>query len=353
MKDTKKERELTLLADLYSQVKGSPKLQKEIMQRFEKIIKVLRDLETTKVKPDKDTRKERKPPHKPKDIATFMGYFKKGNGLKFLTHDYTRGSFIPEEIRTEAKKEFDELTNKNLSITQNLWRKINGFGFSKHGWSRLKIEDNKLMTQDMSGWQTKDMQDWFRKNKGVHPASDNVPIKIKDIIVAFKNNIEIRKNLKEIIYRNLKLKLAEEFDEWQITTDNLERAKFYTNIDALEVGLRSLFVSMKQHAKSKVIHLDFSRDRVDNYRTRTIHINNVNSWIENEPFIENILGGDLDTTKGIFTGLCNWHLEAEFRYKNLIEYWRLPILTDNEQDKPIKIPKPNKIGVNHLITFYA
>ena len=286
--------------------------------------------------------------HKPIDVTRFLLNFRSSEGLKFLTHDYDKpGSvFDYDNIITIAKSEFKELS-KEFIIPINLKSRINQFAFGdpiKSWWfNRLPYKLN---------WQSPELLNWMKVNPITHPINNEVFE--KGFITPFKKSIEIKSPDLEYIFKN---KLAENFASNYLSFDielvDLDKANFYTNVDALQVGISYIFKSINQRFKnSNKIRVEFSRKADEEGRKRIIKIIHLGSNCDKPLDKNDLFQGDLLEAEKALFGICDWSIISRSTDDSVN---KLNVLFDINSNK---IPR-EKIedslieGFTHILTFYA
>ncbi len=286
--------------------------------------------------------------HKPIDVTRFLLNFRSSDGLKFLTHDYDKSDsvFDYNSILAIAKKEFNDLSSQFV-IPPSLWARINQFAFgdTNYVWHFNKVT-YKL------NWQSPELLSWMEANPIIHPIN-NEEFE-KGFITPFKKSIEIKSPDLEYIFKN---KLAENLGSKYLSFDidlvDLDKANFYTNVDALQVGISYIFKSINQRFEnSNKIRVEFSRKADEEGRKRIIKIIHLGSNC-NKPLDKNDLfqGDLLEAEKALF-GICDWSIISRSTDDSVN---KLNVLFDINSNK---IPR-EKIedslieGFTHVLTFYA
>lgn len=286
--------------------------------------------------------------HKPIDVTRFLLNFRSSEGLKFLTHDYDNpGSvFDYNKIIAISKKEFKELSTEFI-VPVNLLSRINQFAFgdpSKAWWfNRLPYKLN---------WQSHELLSWMEANPITHPINNEVFE--KGFITPFKKSIEIKAPDLEYIFKNkLAENLASKYLSFDIELIDLDKANFYTNVDALQVGISYIFKSINQRFKnSNKIRIEFLRKADDEGRKRIIKIIHLDSKCDKPMDKKDLFQGDLLEAEKAFFGICDWSIISKSPDDSVN---KLNVLFDINSNK---IPK-EKIeeslieGFTHILTFYA
>jgi len=134
------------------------------------------------------------------------------------------------------------------------------------------------------------------------------------------------------------------------------RAQFYTDVDTFQWAINSILKTIRDNSTSdepKII-IGYSSGIEGPYRTRLIDIMDAGSYMLCNPELgyADWFGGDLNSVKHNLIGLCDWSIEAPFKYNGERKYWRVSILTCNdEEDK--EISEPPLSGVRHRLKIYA
>jgi hypothetical protein len=286
--------------------------------------------------------------HKPIDVTRFLLNFRSSEGLKFLTHDYDiPGSvFDYDTIMSISKREFKELTTEFI-IPINLLSRVNQFAFgdpSKAWWfNKLSYNIN---------WQSHELLKWMNANPFVHPINNEDYE--KRFIMPFKKSIEIKSPDLEYIFKNkLAENLASNYLSFNIELLDLDKANFYTNVDALQVGISYIFKSINQRFKnSNKIKIEFSRKADDEGRKRIIKIIHLDSESNKPLDKKELFQGDLLEAEKAFFGICDWSIISKSTDNSIN---KLNILFDiNSNKSPVeKIDDSLIEGFTHVLTFYS
>ena len=286
--------------------------------------------------------------HKPIDVTRFLLNFRSSEGLKFLTHDYDKPGSVFDygTILTIAKEEYKKLTSE-LIVPVNLLSRINQFAFgdpSKPWWfNKLSYKIN---------WQSHELLRWIESNPNTHPIkNENFE---KNFIIPFKKSIEIKAPDLESIFKN---KLAENlgynYSSFHIELIDLDKANFYTNVDALQVGISYIFKSINQRfINSNKIRVEFTRKADEEGRKRIVKIIHLGS-ICDKPLDKNELfkGDLLEAEKALF-GICDWSIiskspdDSVNKLNVLFDIYSNKIPRERIEDSMIE-------GFTHVLTFYA
>lgn len=286
--------------------------------------------------------------HKPVDVTRFLLNFRASEGLKFLTHDYdkTDSIFDYEEILKIAKGEFDQLSSQFI-IPPNLWARINQFAFGDPNkvWLFNKIA-YKL------NWKSPVLISWIAKNPNLHPIK-NEEFE-KGFITPFKKSIEIKAPDLERIFKN---KLAENLESKYLSFDikliDLDKANFYTNVDALQIGISYIIKAIKQRFEnSNKIKVEFSRKADAEGRKRILKIIHIDS-ICNKPLDKtDLLQGDLLEAEKALFGICDWSILSKSPDDTVNKLNVLFDINSNKKPKE-KIDQSLIEGFSHELTFYS
>ena len=286
--------------------------------------------------------------HKPIDVTRFLLNFRSSEGLKFLTHDYdkTDSVFDYNSILKIARKEFNDLSSQFV-IPPSLWARINQFAFGEPSkvWRFNKVS-YKL------NWQAPELLSWMDINPITHPIkNDDFE---KGFIMPFKKSIEIKAPELENIFKN---KLAENLAAMYLSFDieliDLDKANFYTNVDALQVGISYIIKAIKQRFKNSTkIRVEFSRNADVEGRKRIIKIIHVGSVCDKPLDKNELFQGDLLEAEKAFLGICDWSIISKSTDDSVN---KLNILFDINSDKSPKEKIGDTLiqGFTHILTFYS
>jgi len=286
--------------------------------------------------------------HKPIDVTRFLLNFRASEGLKFLTHDYdkTDSVFDYNSILTIAKKEFNDLSSQFV-IPPSLWARINQFAFGDPNkvWRFNKVS-YKL------NWQSPELLSWMEANPITHPINNEVFE--KGIITPFKKSIEIKAPDLEYIFKNkLAENLASKYLSFDIELIDLDKANFYTNVDAFQVGISYIFKSINQRIKnSNKIRIEFLRKADDEGRKRIIKIIHLGSKCDKALDKKDLFQGDLLEAEKAFFGICDWSIISKSPDDSVN---KLNVLFDINSNKLPKEKIEDSLieGFTHILTFYA
>ncbi len=286
--------------------------------------------------------------HKPVDVTRFLLNFRSSEGLKFLTHDYDKpGSvFDYNKIIAISKNEFKELSTEFI-VPVNLLSRINQFAFgdpSKAWWfNRLPYKLN---------WQSHELLSWMEANPITHPINNEVFE--KGFITPFKKSIEIKAPDLEYIFKNkLAENLASKYLSFDIELIDLDKANFYTNVDALQVGISYIFKSINQRFKnSNKIRIEFLRKADDEGRKRIIKIIHLDSKCDKPLDKKDLFQGDLLEAEKAFFGICDWSIISKSPDDSVNKLNVLFDINSNKMPKE-KIEESLIEGFTHILTFYA
>ncbi len=285
--------------------------------------------------------------HKPIETRNLLNKFESSDGLKFLTHafDDPDQEFNRDIIVQKAKEEFQQHDTDNIPLP--LKQRIKAFAFSEDPNWFTWLDGEKFDSH--LGWNGKEVKEWCRNplNKGKHPI-DFAEFENK-MIVPFKRSIQVRDGqLPSIVERAIKKGFKKITMDYIKLDNSLAGVKFFTNVEAIEFGLRYIFASMEQrlHENSKVFITVQKNIIINKARFRVLKITHIDSFCDKSSD-ENILGGDLMEAKKRFTGYCNWSIEAQFEDGT----FRKTILSDIEV--PEIQPVESVEGFTHLLYFYA
>jgi len=286
--------------------------------------------------------------HKPIDVTRFLLSFRASEGLKFLTHDYdkTDSVFDYNSILTIAKKEFNDLSSQFV-IPPSLWARINQFAFGDPNkvWRFNKVS-YKL------NWQSPELLSWMEANPITHPINNEVFE--KGFITPFKKSIEIKAPDLEYIFKNkLAENLASKYLSFDIELIDLDKANFYTNVDAMQVGISYLIKAISQRFNnSNRIRVEFSRKADEEGSKRIIKIIHVGSVCNKPLDKKELFQGDLLEAEKALFGICDWSIISKSPDDSVNKLNILFDINSNRMPKE-KIADSLIEGFTHVLTFYA
>ena len=171
---------------------------------------------------------------------------------------------------------------------------------------------------------------------------------------AFKNSIEIKSPELEYIFKNkLAENLASKYLSFDIELLDLDKANFYTNVDALQVGISYIIKSIKQRFNNSTkIRVEFTRKADAEGRKRIIKIIHVGSLCDKPLDKNELFKGDLLEAEKAFFGICDWSIISKSTDDSVN---KLNILFDINSDRMPKEKIDDSLieGFTHLLTFYA
>ena len=134
---------------------------------------------------------------------------------------------------------------------------------------------------------------------------------------------------------------------------DLDKANFYTNVDALQVGISYIFKSINQRFKnSNKIRVEFSRKADEEGRKRIIKIIHLGSNCDKPLDKNDLFQGDLLEAEKALFGICDWSIISKSPDDSVN---KLNVLFDINSNKiPRKKIEDSLIeGFTHVLTFYA
>jgi len=290
--------------------------------------------------------------HKPKDVNSFLMYFRKSEGIKFLTHEFDKPNsvFNKDEILSIAKKEYDDI-RKLYIIPQVLSFRIFWFGFQ---------DDDKtfrfLGNVHNLNWHSKELGEWINSNPGKHPAAEDSPFR-NSMIIPFRKSYEIKSpELEGLIVKKLSEKGMYTKFNFGIKNErliNLDKANFYTDVDSLDRGLGYIFNSINQRIKnSNLLKIEFSGISDSEGRKRIIKIIHIDSVCDKALDKKELFKGDfLEAEKALF-GICDWSIISKSPDDSVNMINILFDITSAKAPKE-KIDDSLIEGFTHVLTFYS
>jgi hypothetical protein len=351
MNTSQKERFLVLASHEFEKVED---LQKDLAKQLEDVKTKLEGLDgkiivdkevkvTVKDKPKRDLI------HNPIETSKFLQALSSdSNPLKYLIHDKTDG-FDYNEMQ---EKWLDILTNYRTlfskNIKYNVIKRMKEFiGCDPQNWFfKGKVEKFKLSNDEVINW--------CKKNPGKHPI-----MHFDNEISYFKESIKIKKgSLQNMIEEILLERFGNDYYKLKLDFINIDKAEFYTDVDALIAGLKNIFNSLNQRIDhGQTIKFSFEAKALTNGRLRILKIIHVDSECDKALTKEEIFGpdngGDFKEAEQRFLQNCDWSIVAKNPDKN---YNKLNILYDftNKNIEPREKVNPLEIeGFTHILTFYS
>lgn len=284
----------------------------------------------------------------PKHVADFMSLFNQRDGLKYLTHDYDEdGQFEIVSLLEKAKRVFDKKAYK-LAIPRSLWKIINQFSFDANpSWTSLSKDYKPRKIQ--VGWSSQEWINWAKENS-LHPIRNE---KYRNIINAFKKVTRIESpNFEVLVNTCIENIFMKEKDSFEIHTNNLSKADFYTHVGYLKTAIETIFQEIKKHSdipEKRKFSIRYDREVIDDYFVRKIIIKHFNSFPNKELSLlvnEWNEKGNMGKIKEKLRGYCHWSVETTIEKTPL----RVNILREKDDSEVEKIDTSE--GFTHILTFY-
>lgn len=290
-------------------------------------------------------------PPNPLHTKNFLTYFRDGEGLKYLTHDYKdlRHKITREDLIKIAKKEFEEAKENYPQTSIRLIRRVEEFAFKESpDWTITKGRNEEHIH---IGWSAKEFVLW-EKNSNVHPCKDSRLN--KEMIEPFKRTIEVRDGiLLDVVNESIDFAFTkEDFElfEFQYDKDNLMSGRFFTDVDRFGQALYRILSCIKDKGeKHGNYNISILYDEVDNLKiVKIVHHNSKPNCSSEFKFSE---GGDFGEIRSNLWSLCNWAIEAEFTNGCRRKY----LLYDSsiqasERDKELNCKEIE--GFSYILYFY-
>lgn len=283
--------------------------------------------------------------HYPKAAADFLATFANPDGLKFLTHDFDPDS--ETDIISVADRFESIYSNRNNThIPESLYKLIAGFIRGPKWIDRndnphfIFLKSHKIKT-------------WLTQNPGLHPIISN---EFGQEIQDFRNTVRVSKpELSRIVQRLLKTN--NQLAKLRATTNDLDKADFYTNVNVLANKiLRKVLIDIAQRNPESEIQISFSRASSPTTRHRMqiikiVHIgseaNSLEDVVRKISFEEQ--SGEMFNLLKSCKGYCDWTIEARFE-KEGCKRWR--ILDSENLPETETMPDNSVGGFTHIFTFY-
>jgi hypothetical protein len=289
--------------------------------------------------------------------------------LKFLTHKWENTEeegFNFNEYRISLKKKAQEKINSNdyvewvtkedgkskappiYKVPEALWHRVNSFIDKRSNKKENKAEwfahhiFGKTV-ESFYSWDNQKFLEWF---DNATSKSITSPLIDKEMILPFKNSIQIRTNdLRKHIEPLVQAKLG---TEYKVDYVGLDAAKFYTDVQGLMSGVISILEqSIKPWAEEEDLYVvTFEYEEQQNKKVlKIIHqeskckLNTTNS---------DLIGGSMKAIREKFNRICNWSIEASFADGNK----RINLLSDAKDLSYIENLESEPLGFTHIMTFY-
>lgn len=291
----------------------------------------------------------------PKDVANFMSLFNQRDGLKYLTHDYDEESdFEIDEFLISREKVFSEVTSRKFNIPPSLWRIVKQFAFDSKQtkWTTIS-EDYKNFIGIEIGWASPELRDWSKQTK-LHPIRNE---KYKQVINDFRRITRIESpNLETLIENTIDKVFSDRKNDFEIETNDLSKADFYTHVGFLKTALETVFEEIKKRTDEeckKKVRIEYQRETEDDYFIRKILITHYNSFPTKELGVlleewNSFDKGCMGKIGKNMQGYCHWSVVTQ------IEGSPIKVNILKEKDTPGHEPAdPSEaVGFTHIFTFY-
>ncbi len=308
--------------------------------------------------------------HNPKALVSLLSKFSENNHiLKYSCHSWDFGQI---EGKFENYVEFIKLLQKDGKpicfkiqyIKKELGTKILTFLFSVNSAGYyIDKEGNKKEYKwgEYSikfGWNSSELADWAAQHPHADPFEFEIPgaptindiklSKFKDIIKAFKAEIEIRKEqnqLKEIMFKLKKQHLGMDF---KVTYENLEGKQFYTDVHYFKRALNKVFLEIGKRTMYSEVVIS-AKDNIEEKYTEVIIVHK-SSFCRNTKSIDmlaEVQDGDFSDIKNYLTNLCDWYIESSFEDGD----FRINYLSSSSSNKSIEEIQ-SALGFKHVFKFY-
>lgn len=286
--------------------------------------------------------------HKPLETSRFLQSLSSDtNQLKYLIHDKTDGFNLDEQLAEWKNCLNNYKVNFSNNIKYSVIKRMKSIiGEENKDWF-FKGKAEKFKFSDEI------VKKWCSKNPSKHPI-----LHFDTEISLFKESIKIyngslKKYVEEIIIESF----GNNYLNLEIEYFNLEKAEFYTDVDALINGLKNIINSIAQRIqKSNKVKIIFEGKTNKDGRLRIIKIIHIGSTCEKKLDLMELFdsdgGGDFKDAQKRFIQVCDWTIIS----KNPDEHFnKLNIIYD--LDKNIKQKEhisPSEVeGFTHILTFYS
>ena len=310
----------------------------------------------------------------PIHLSNFLIAYNKDPILKYTCHEIDEDGLISilelcemeefelEKYHLKIASLFKELSNEH-TIPKNIWTLIYSYLNGGKEWSSDKIKLN---------WQSHELLEWSKRNKGFVPSPDNslisttnnigfdfLPFKSKvfdntigsfsSLVIHFKNLFHIRadNSLKKMI------EIVNVSNGWDskikftvsMFRDNVE---FFTDVDKLLQSYKkiiSIIIDVSDiHSLDRPI-VELSLNEVNNKVLFSIHHKNTTYKKTIKNTLERIGQKHSELIKNQINGLCNLYIQADFDNN---EFARINLWDGKERNAEI-IDKVS--GVNYQLIF--
>lgn len=309
--------------------------QKNLVDKIQKLEdKIFNSVPNSEIEKPIQNHKGKK--HSPKDTHNFLLNFSNSKYIKYLTHRFNSEVWEYDDFIKNCKKEIEEQQQEYPNVSDKVLARIRQFAFEENpNWfiyKGTKKIDFKV------GWSTEEFKNWYNEHKK-HPADND--FWNKEMIIPFKESIEIRTgNLSKIVED-----VQNQYTEFQIETENLDQAEFYTNADMLYQTFQKIFGCIKDNAYKNFqfnVKIAFEKTKMN-----TISITHIGSECKRKSDYD-FKKGDFNDLKNNLWGIGNLEIQAKFEDG----YFRKIILTDDEKQYNKTEEITSVEGFTYILKFY-
>lgn len=272
----------------------------------------------------------------PLTTAEFLSLLGARRGLKYLTHDFQPDSDMTMEVLIDqVKSVLEEWYGK---IPKSLYLLIKGFVFGEKWLNCYGKEQRFFLSSDQ-------MKAWYVSNPKSNPI---ISTEHERFIQDFRSTVRLSKpQLDELVAEISNNKNI------QLTTKDLQKADFYTNVFYLRRIINWVINDVIQRERNPKISISYERSSLDDIRRCSIKIVHHDSeanlfddvW---KKVTSDHGGGSLRELLQLCVGYCDWTIDANF--EDVSKRWRIINHTDNPEFEDLDNEKPE--GFTHIFTFY-
>ncbi|MFC2073792.1 reverse transcriptase domain-containing protein [Campylobacterota bacterium] len=300
--------------------------------------------------------------HDPKTLVSLLSTFTNNKILKFTVHEWDIGQEMSyDNFIDSVDTEWRTIQKELYSFDKNLNTKIYTF--------LLRDDHTPWGSHAIPlGWKSPEFKDWCQKNPEKSPFNfpldERVIQKIsskgrefktfRDIADAFNREIEFRDdnhNFNEFLMKLISSTLGKEFDLEldKETRESLDEARFFTNIQKLEPGLKAI-LNMISSRKQNSTKIQLKTEENDEYfELRIVHLGSF-SRIEPKRIVKKVHagGGDFDKPIENLCSLCDFSIESVYRGKG----FRINFLKSKDIDEYQENIQNIKEEFRFILRFY-
>ena len=272
--------------------------------------------------------------NKPQELVKILTNFTEDKPMKFTTHTWDFGELKNSKYKNfkgymnAVRKQWEEIEGELQELSPNLYKKV--FNFLWEVDSSISV-----------GWSSLNgLAEWCDSGKNPFEFEN-----FKDVVSAFKREIEIRKDtMLEDIFIQQRKSLGRKF---KVELVKLKGQTFYTDTENFINAMTIIFSQIKERTEYSNIRVEIFGDATQEFVELYITQNNAESGSNATVMLSETDNGDFQGIKENLKNLCDWSIESSFEGS----YYRVNYLkSDNKKDIELIEEKPK--GFTHKLRFY-